>query len=151
MSLEAIKIFTEYFERFETALESSEGWEQVEAMFTDSATYVVEGVPFACEISGASAIVAGFKKSVENFDRNMSNRGLELLSCDRSGPGSVRLSLLSSYEIEGKGMAVAPVTIDMATSDGKISMLRDIYDPELTGPALLWIATHAEGCDPSYV
>ena len=44
------------------------------SLLTDDAIYEVEGVPFACRVEGADAIVAGMRRSLAGFDRRFDSR-----------------------------------------------------------------------------
>lgn len=149
MSAAAIKRFLDYFERFETALNTGI-WEPVGDALEDDAVYTVEGVPFACEIKGRDAILQGFEKSTAAFDKSMDVRLLEIQSMTRLGPGKLRVDLLSGYGRDSVGTMSAPVTIEVELGEGGISRLRDLYDPELTAPALTWLAMNMPDADPSY-
>lgn len=151
MSANTLTIFLNYFNQFEECVAGQRPWEDLAALFTDDATYSVRGVPFECVVEGPHAIAAAFQHSVTNFDKKMDSRGLEILSSMRESAHSVRLQLASSYGIEGVGVVVAPVSMVVSTENGKISAMEDLYDMDLTGPALLWIAEHGGDADPSYV
>ena len=150
MSASAIGKFMDYFRHFEDALLTDE-WSAVSECLAEDARYRVEGVPFACDIRGRDAIVKALKKSTSAFDATMDYRMLEIQSIFRLAPNRIRVDLLSGYGREATGSVTAPVTIEVLTGENGIIELRDIYDPELTAPALTWMAMNLSDADPSYV
>ena len=150
MSAIAISTFMNYFNAFEAALDKN-NWDPVSGALSEGVTYTVEGVPFACRIQGRDAVVEAFKRSTQNFDATMDFRQLEVLNITRLAPEQVRVDLLSGYGRASVGSMTVPVTIEVETSEGKIRSLRDRYDPELTGPALSWLAANIQDADPSYL
>jgi limonene-1,2-epoxide hydrolase len=150
MSASVMSQFMQYFDRFEAALQTDD-WSEVRASFAENACYLVEGVPFACRIHGRDAIVSALRKSTASFDATMDFRMLEVLSMVRLGPDRVRIELLSGYGRHAIGSMTAPVSMEVQADARGIVELKDLYDPELTAPALTWIATHLGDADPSYV
>jgi hypothetical protein len=142
--------FLNYFQCFEAALQTG-NWDAVGDTLAEDARYSVQGVPFACDIQGKTAILRAFRKSTGAFDATMDFRLLEILNMARLGPDRVRVELISGYGREGTGSATAPVTMEVEVGEDGIVELRDIYDPELTAPILTWIATNLADADPSYV
>ena len=149
MSANTMAKFLHYFQCFEAALETG-NWDAVGDTLTEDARYSVQGVPFACEIKGKTAILQAFKKSTASFDATMNFRLLEILSMARLGPNRVRADLISGYGREEIGSATVPVSIEIEAREDGIVELTDIYDPELTAPALTWIAMNLGDADPSY-
>jgi len=150
MSANTMAKFLHYFQCFGAALETG-NWDAVGDTLTDDARYSVRGVPFACEVTGKKAILEAFKKSTASFDATMDFRLLEVLSMIRLGPDRVRADLVSGYGRDGIGSATAPVSIEVEAREDGIAELTDIYDPELTAPALTWIAANLGDADPSYL
>lgn len=149
MSANTMAKFLHYFHCFEAALETG-NWDAVGDTLTEDARYSVRGVPFACEIKGKTAILDAFRKSTASFDATMDFRLLEILSMVRLGPDRIRADLISGYGREGIGSATAPVTIEIEAREDGIVELTDSYDPELTAPALTWLAMNLGDADPSY-
>ncbi len=150
MSVHAIDLFMQYFEAFESALSGGD-WDRVGELLAEDARYSVEGVPFACEIEGRAAILESLQRSTTGFDATMDFRMLEILSITRLGPRHIRVDLISGYGRDSIGSMTAPVTIEVEVGDTQIRRLSDHYDPELTAPALTWLATHASDANPGYL
>ena len=150
MSAQAIASFIEYFGAFEAALKTDD-WSAVSNCLTENARYTVEGVPFACDLHGRQAIVRAMQKSTSAFDATMDFRMLEIQSMIRVGAHCMRVDLISGYGRENIGSVTAPVTIEVTTNEDGIVSLKDIYDPELTAPALTWLAINCADANPSYL
>lgn len=150
MSASTMGTFMRYFQAFEEAISADE-WEALENYFHADAKYSVEGVPFACEISGRDAILSAFQKSTGAFDATMDFRMLEIVSMLRVNQNTIRVDLVSGYGRDAIGSMTAPVSMEVTVKDYRIQRLRDIYDPTLTTPALTWLAVNAPDADPRYV
>jgi hypothetical protein len=145
-----ISRFVTYFERFEAALETG-NWDAVRACLSENLRYSVEGVPYACTIDGRDKVLSALQKSTAAFDATMDFRLLEVQSIYRLSSNRIRVDLVSGYGRTGTGSVTAPVTMEVAADESGIVELSDCYDPELTTPALTWIATHLADADPRYI
>lgn len=150
MSAQTISQFMNYFDCFEAALQTG-NWTPVGECFAEDAQYSVEGVPFACCVKGREPILHAFQKSTSAFDATMDHRLLEIQSITRIAENLIRVDLISGYGRAEKGSMTAPVAMEVEAGDRGIERLRDIYDPQLTLPALTWLATNFDDADPSYV
>lgn len=150
MSAKTIGQFMDYFECFEAALQTG-NWRLVGECFAEDARYSVEGVPFACCVKGREAISQAFQKSTSAFDATMDYRLLDIQSITRIAQNRIRVDLISGYGREETGAMTTSVAMEVEVSDRGIERLRDIYDPQLTLPALAWLAANFDDADPSYV
>lgn len=150
MSVRTINQFLHYFDQFEITLQTG-AWDTLGAHFAKDARYIVRGAPFACQVEGREAILRAFAKSTAAFDKTMDFRMLAIQSVTRLGSNRIRVELISGYGRTNIGSMTAPVAMEVETNDTGITELIDIYDPELTTPALMWIATNLSDADPSYV
>jgi hypothetical protein len=58
---------------FDKAVDSDD-WDSLRPLLADDASYTVSGAPFACHLAGADAVLAGFRRSIANFDRQFDQR-----------------------------------------------------------------------------
>lgn len=150
MSASAMGTFMDYFQAFEEAISENE-WTALESYFHTDARYSVEGVPFACEVSGRDAILTALQRSTGAFDATMDFRMLEIISMLRVSENTIRVDLVSGYGRDAIGSMTAPVSMEVTVKDNRIQRLRDIYDQTLTRPGLAWLAVNAPDADPTYL
>ncbi len=148
-SPDPVLLFADYFRAFEACLATND-WEPLRPWLCDDVTYEVEGVPFACTLRGADAVLRGFRTSTDAFDRKLDARSLDIVVAHRLDARRVRVELISGYERAGAPPLRVPVTIELELRDGRIARLHDSYDPDFTAGALRWIQDHGEGLDPRY-
>jgi len=51
----------------------TDDWAPLAAYLTEDVVYLVAGAPFACELRGRDAVIAGLQKSVRGFDHKLTN------------------------------------------------------------------------------
>ncbi len=127
-------------------------WQRLVPMLADDVVYRVTGVPFGCELRGRDAVLAGFARSIANFDRQFDERQWFGVGWRAVG-----------HCLSGRAMGVyrrtgAPLLSFSALEqlhlrdDGRISLISDVYDlTEFDNQlAMAWLASHGAGLDPSY-
>ncbi|OYQ33225.1 hypothetical protein CHU93_03045 [Sandarakinorhabdus cyanobacteriorum] len=145
----------EQFQAWVTAFDAcvaDDDWQRLVPMLADDVAYLVTGVPFGCDLRGRDAVLAGFARSIANFDRQFDERQWFGVGWRAAGPC-----------LAGRAMGVyrragAPVLSFSAREqlhlrdDGRIGLIVDVYDlAELDNQlAMAWLASHGAGLDPSY-
>ncbi|MEO0884110.1 MAG: nuclear transport factor 2 family protein [Pseudomonadota bacterium] len=137
---------------FDRAFETGD-WSNAQNFLTDDVVYIVAGVPFACELRGRDEVIAGFRKSLENFDRKFDSRNWEAVDLKVWADHAVTGLAKGRYELNGK----PPITFAARSAwffrGGKISLMTDIYDVAEVNAmnTLQWLAEHGTDMDASYV
>jgi len=150
----AIQVFMAYAAAFEESY-ADDDWSRIEQYFADDARYTVSGGPFACEIDGRAAVIAGLKKSLDGFDRHFDHREIELTSgpvLAESGDGhEIRMTWNVHYQKAGAPNVILPGSSVVQVLDGQIQHLTDVYVDEELAEIGAWLAAHGDGLDGSYV
>lgn len=134
---------------FEAAYESGD-WAPLAAFLHEDITYEVMNMPFHCVIRGRDAVLAGFARSIERFDK-LCIRTVGVDSSIHEEGANVLVNGGMRFERDGAPPTSARLWEIATYRDGLIERLLDIYDPG-TGPAFeRWMATWGQGLDPSYV
>lgn len=151
---DAIQVFGAYASAFEETFVDDD-WSRLEQYFADDARYEISGGPFACEIDGREAILAGLKKSLDGFDRKFDHREIELTSGPAVTPSEegdvVRMTWKVRYRMKGAPDMSLPGASMLRVKDGVIQLLRDEYNDEELGEVGAWLAEHGEGLDAAYI
>jgi hypothetical protein len=137
---------------FDAACKTDE-WAPLEPFLTSDCVYIVAGAPFACELRGREAVIAGFQKSVRNFDRKFDVRHWEGVGIrawsehvvtarskggyERAGCPSLSFSAKSAWFFRGDQICLMTDTYDLAEID--------VLD------SLEWLARYGADLNPSYV
>lgn len=134
---------------FESAYESGD-WAPLGAFFHDDVIYEVMNMPFHCVLKGRDAVLAGFRMSVERFDKLCERTvGIEPVVYEE-GPNVLVHSGISFSR--GGSPAVFSRLWEIATYRGdRIERLIDIYDPNAGAEFETWMKDWGEGLDPRYV
>lgn len=136
---------------FNEACETDD-WTFAPRFLTEDVVYVVAGAPFACELRGRDAVVAGFRKSVTNFDRKFDRRNWEAVDLKVWSDHAVTALAKGDYVSGDK----PPITFSAKSAwffrEGKISLMTDIYDLSEVNAmrALEWLARHGAEMDARY-
>lgn len=141
--------FSNYFQAFEEAV-ATDQWQAVEQCLADDVRYTVVNVPFACDIRGRENVVAGMQRSIRNFDAQMDERMLDVVSVCRLDHNQIRVELISGYT-RGEETIRIPVSMHIKSDQGRLTDVQDVYDPNWTLGAVGWLAKYASDLDPSYV
>ena len=150
----AIQVFMAYAAAFEESY-ADDQWGRLEAYFPVDAHYVVSGGPFACEIQGRSAMLAGLKKSLDGFDRHFDHRQIELVGApsvvttDQGDEIQIRWNV--HYGKAGAPDVILPGSSVILVHNGRIQQLTDVYVDEELAEIGVWLAEYGEGLDGSYI
>jgi hypothetical protein len=127
-------------------------WTGLGAFLTEDVVYAVIGAPFACELRGRDAVVAGFAKSIRGFDHKFDERRWIGVGIRDWGTGAVTGRATGWYR---RG-AHPPISFSAESlwlfRGGQISVMTDIYDlAEADVQQTLQALEHMGGdFDPSY-
>jgi ketosteroid isomerase-like protein len=127
--------FARYAAAFEKAY-ANDDWSLVEPFFTEDAVYEVGlGPPLGGRFEGRAAILAYFKRALDDFDRRFASREVALREGPRERDGSVWIRGSARYT--GKGVPDLEFELEeTATFEGdRIRRLEDRYT-EATARAL---------------
>ncbi|MCE7999402.1 MAG: nuclear transport factor 2 family protein [Rhodobiaceae bacterium] len=128
-------------------------WDRLEPYLADNVRYIVSGAPFSCSIEGRAAVLAGLRKSVQNFDHKFIKRTWHPVGVQTYEPGYVTARILSGYDKAGAPPLRFPATCHWHFLDGKIDLMLDFYDAEFVeiDETFAWLERYAPEADPSYV
>jgi hypothetical protein len=144
-----------WYEAFETSV-MDDDWSRLAPFLTEDVQYRVTGLPFACVVRGRDAVLAGFRKSFDGFDRKFDQRSHQVVGTRVFEPGLVRTRIWSGYEKAGLPKLEFAAIGEWHFEGDRIGLMVDVYDsaePEL-GAALNWLDAHGAalgGLDPSYI
>jgi ketosteroid isomerase-like protein len=134
---------------FEAAFDGGD-WSAVGAFFHDDITYEVINMPFHCAITGRDAVIAGFQRSVERFDK-LCIRTVGVGSKIREEGETVLVHGGIRFERAGAPPTEARLWEIATYREGRIQRLMDIYDPGACEQFEAWMAAWGEGLDARYV
>lgn len=147
-----LNVWRDWIAAFDGAFDSGD-WTKAGRFLSDDVVYIVAGVPFACELRGRDAVMAGFKKSLTNFDKKFDERRWEAVDLRVWDEHAITGYAKGDYVLQGK----PPITFSAKSHwffrDGKISVMTDVYDLTQTQvqETLQWLAEHGSDMDASYV
>lgn len=143
-------VFFEYASAFEETY-SDDDWQRLRPFFAEDAVYEVVGGPYACRIEGCDNILAGMKKSLDGLDRNMDERQISLKGSPEVDGDTIRLQWNVGYKRGDSPVGDLPGRSEATVRDGKIVLLKDIYDDGELVAFGEWQGAHAPDADGSYV
>ena len=113
---------------FDRACEDDD-WSRLAPFLTDDVVYAVIGAPFACELRGRDAVIAGFAKAIRNFDRKFDERRWFGVGIRNSWePNAVTGRAMGWYRIGDE----APITFSAKGlwlfRGDRLSVIVDVYD-----------------------
>lgn len=134
------------------AATQDDDWERLRPLLTEDVTYTVSGLPFACHLIGAVAVLAGFKKSISNFDRKFDQRWWFPVGTREFEPNVVTARAMGVYRLGDLPLLHFSALSIWRFQDGKVSSMQDCYDVAEgdVQEALAWLTEHAPEFDPSY-
>ncbi|MDA8020485.1 MAG: hypothetical protein MPN21_23855 [Thermoanaerobaculia bacterium] len=148
--MNVLQSFLAYAEEFESTYKDDD-WTRLRKYFADDAVYEVKNVSYACRLVGPDAIFAGIKKSIDQFDRRMDSRRIEVLSPPEVDGYTLDVSWAVTYSRAG----APPIRISASTTcsmdEGRITHLADSYDEGQEEELRTWLDQHAPDLDPSYI
>jgi hypothetical protein len=126
--LSRIPLFAAYAAAFEKAYENDD-WSVVEPFFTESAVYDVSlGAPFGGRFEGRDAILAYFKRILDQFDRRFETREIALIEGPREDGDSVWIRGSARYRAAGVPELFFELEETAHFDDQRIRLLEDRYD-----------------------
>ena len=134
---------------FETAYIGGD-WSSLGAFFTDDVTYEVMNMPFHCVLRGREAVLAGFARSVERFDK-LCIRTVGIDAVVREEGPNVLVSAGICFERQGAPPLASRLWEIATYVEGKVERLIDIYDGPDNDRFSRWMEDWGEGLDPRYV
>lgn len=143
------EFFFSWYDAFEVAAAQGD-FAAVRALLADDAVYEVEGVPYACRIEGADAIVEGLRRSLTGFDHRFDTRLLGVMGAPQVQDERITAQLLAVWQRGAEPALVVVVPEDLYLRDGRIVRIHDRYQPEALGPALAWLGEYGADLDASY-
>jgi hypothetical protein len=138
--------FLAYAQDFEQTYVDDD-WTRLEQYFTPDATYEVTGAT-PCLLTGRAAIFRGIKKSLDGFDRQFTQRRVEVEGAPKVEGDTIMVDWLGIYERPGapalrvRGRSIARFAGDT------IVQLKDVMAADEL--AAKWFAAHGKGLDGSY-
>lgn len=127
-------------------------WARLAPFLTDDVVYIVAGVPFACELRGADAVIAGFARSVAHFDARFDERRWHGIGGREFAPGAVTGRAQGWYRRgDLPPLTFSAISVWFSRGD-RLCAMTDIYDgSEADSQAAFgWLAEHGAGFDPRY-
>jgi hypothetical protein len=143
-----IQKFIEQRDAFETAYESGD-WSLLDPFLHKDIIYEVMNMPFHCVIKGREHVVAGFKRSVERFDKLC----IRTVGIDTSAhEEGANVLVHSGIRFERPDCPTLHSSLwEIATYRGnRIERIVDVYDPGTRAEFEKWMASWGAGLDPSY-
>jgi len=146
-----LELFGAYAAAFEQTFVDDD-WSRLDRYFSEDAVYKVSGSEaMACRIQGRAAILAGLKKSLDGFDRQLDGRRIELTSEPEVTEDSVTLTWNVTYSKDGAPEYILTGRSRARYADGVIVELVDSYAPEVDEIARDWATQWAPGLNAAYV
>ena len=125
-------------------------WNEVASHFESDAVYEVRNTEFSCRIEGRDAIVTGFKKSLDGFDRHL-KRTMYVVEGPNEHDNEVSFVWFGQYAQAGTPPLELSARQTLLFNDGKIKLLVDEFLPNYGEDAGSWIATYRPDLNPAYV
>lgn len=144
-----LPLFVAQRSAFETAYLKGD-WRSLGGFFADDITYEVMNMPFHCVLRGREAVLAGFARSVERFDK-LCTRTVGIDATAHEEGDNVLISAGIRFEREGAPVLTSRLWEIATYIDGKVERLIDIYDAPDNERFVRWMEDWGAGLDPSYV
>lgn len=127
-------------------------WSRLEPLLAPDMRYTVAGAPFACDIVGREAVIAGFARSIANFDSHFAERRWIGVGIREFPPSIVTGRATGWYRLEGQPPLSFSARSVWRFEGGLLGAIVETYDlAEADNMAALgWLAVHAPQLDPSY-
>lgn len=131
---------------------SDDDWQRLTPLLTEDVHYCVAGAPFGCRLQGRDAVIAGFARSIRNFDRKFDERRWFGVGIRSFPPDAVAGRAMGWYR---RG-TLPPLTFSADSQwvfrGDRICLMTDRYDMAEADvqAALGWLGEHGGDLDPSY-
>jgi len=146
-----IQRWREWIAAFDAAT-ADDDWARLGPFLTEDVIYAVTGAPFACELRGREAVIAGFEKSIRGFDRKFDERRWLGVGVRVWPPNAITARATGWYRLDSH----APITFAAKSlwlfRGDRLSLMTDIYDTSEADVQATLAALEAagDGFDPSY-
>lgn len=146
-----IELWRNWISAFEKVVDTDD-WGSLRPLLADDATYTVSGAPFACQLHGSDEVLAGFRKSISNFDRQFDQRWWFGVGVREFAPDVVSARAMGVYRLANKPLLHFSAHSHWSFRNGKVVAMQDCYDvcEHDVQAALAWLAEHAPHADASY-
>lgn len=145
--------FRAWFQDFERCV-ADDQWQRLSPYLDPGVEYRVSNVPFGGVVRGRQAVLDGFRRSFDGFDRRMASREHLCVGTRIAGPDRLEFRTWTRYTHAGTEPLAFPARSEFRYREGLILSMEDLYEPELaeTAAAFAWFAAHAERLqlDPRY-
>lgn len=148
--MDVLASFMAYAADFERTYADDE-WSRLVKHFAPDAVYEVAGEGIGCRLVGPEAILAGMRKSVDNFDRKFESRQLEPAGAPEVEGDSLRVDWRVLYDRAGWPQFVLRGRTEARVGAAGITLLRDSYAPEVAVELAEWSRRTGAKVNPSYV
>ncbi len=131
---------------------ADDDWGRLASFLTEDVVYAVTGAPFACELRGRDAVIAGFAKSIANFDRKFDRRAWHAVGVREWHPNGITGRAMGRYRLRDlPELAFSAQSLWLFRGE-QICLMTDVYDMAEADvqAALGWIGEHGAGMDASY-
>ncbi len=145
----ALEKFAEYAADFERSV-ADDDWGRIKPYFAADAVYEIVAEIYAAKIVGPDAIVAGFKKSLDGFDRVFDTRSVELTGELEVDGDQLSAPWKASYTKEGCDPYVLRGRSTVRYDGDLIASLTDSFDDEAVRELQEWQKNNDLKVDPSY-
>jgi hypothetical protein len=124
-----IERWREWTRAFDTCCDDDQ-WDRLTSFLTEDVVYAVTGAPFACEIRGREEVIAGFAKSIRNFDRRFDERRWYGVGIRSFAPNGITGRATGCYLLGDH----PPITFSAQSlwlfRGDRLSLMTDVYDTE---------------------
>ncbi|MEL7318730.1 MAG: nuclear transport factor 2 family protein [Pseudomonadota bacterium] len=141
----------EWIAAFDKAV-ASDDWDTLREFLDPDVTYTVSGVPFACRLSGVDAVLAGFAKSIANFDRKFDERGWFGVGVREYAPDTITGRAMGVYRLGDHPLLHFSARSLWRFKENRIVQMNDMYDLAEADvqAALAWLTQYAPDLDANY-
>ena len=137
-----------YSSDFEKAYRTDR-WDEVTQHFTADATYEIRNADFACKMEGRDAIIDGFKRSLDGFDRHL-QREMKVVEGPHEDAERLSFVWLGQYTTPNAPALELSARQTLVFRDNKISALVDDFLPGYGAKATNWVETYRPDLNPAY-
>ena len=148
--MNTLDAFLTYANAFEETY-ADDNWQRLEQYFDTGATYTIVAEQHGCVLEGPAAILAGMKRSLDNFDRKFDSREIKVGDDLAVDENSLSVSWIAHYTRAGHPDYDLHGHTRAELSAGKITALVDSFTAESEATLAAWVAETGFEVDPSYV
>ncbi|NQX94087.1 MAG: nuclear transport factor 2 family protein [Erythrobacter sp.] len=146
-----IERWREWIAAFDRAVETGD-WDRLEPFLDPEVSYTVSGVPFACSLKGRDRVIAGFAKSIANFDKRFDAREWFGVGVRVFEPDTITGRAMAVYRQSGAPVLQVSAPTVWRFKGDRLVALHDMYDGTEANiqAALVWLSENAPDLDASY-